>query len=100
MIVIIIVFCTFALAFVAGMGIYTALGGGKQNETPSDPYREPGPFKTSLLKMKETFREDGNNFTYCSKCNKHMTPIYCEIGKPSHQYQCMSCRKIITITAS
>ena len=100
MIAVVFLFVMGVFAFFFSIWLAGLLGITNKNKTQHENIYEPGPIKTTILKMKETFREDSANPTYCCRCNKHMIPLYYNDGNPANQYQCVTCKNIITITVS
>lgn len=85
------------VAFFSGIFIFKAFSEDKPDEDPYDTNAEPNDLKIKLLKIKDALSTDDSNFTFCRKCNKHMVRLYYN-DKPLNEYQCLSCRKTITLT--
>ena len=98
MIAILILVVVLVVAFLFGIFIWYATGGDKPDEDPYDPNAEPNDLKIKLLKIKDALSTDDSNLTFCSKCNKHMARLYYSDNKPTNEYQCLSCRRTVTLT--
>jgi len=85
------------LAFTFGVFIWNVTK-RPDDEAQDDPNADPCELKIKLLKVKETLSTDSSNLTFCQRCNKHMARLYYN-DKPTNEYQCLSCRKSITLIA-